>query len=60
VLARYAAMLAPAGHFIISMADQPRTRALWPLVEKVLQVQDTMDTRQGKGRVITKLLVSRG
>ncbi|HJR57012.1 MAG TPA: class I SAM-dependent methyltransferase [Rhizomicrobium sp.] len=57
VLARYAAMLAPGGHFIISMADQPRTRALWPLAEKVLRVEDEMDTRQGKGRVITKLFV---
>lgn len=59
VVARYAAMLAPGGHFIISMADQPRTRALWPLAEKALRVQDMMDTRQGKGRVITKLLVPR-
>jgi 2-polyprenyl-3-methyl-5-hydroxy-6-metoxy-1,4-benzoquinol methylase len=59
VLTRYAAMLAPGGHFIISMADQPRTRALWPLAEKVLRLQDMMDTRQGKGRVITKLFVPR-
>ena len=59
VLKRYAAMLAPGGHFIISMTDQPRTRALWPLVEKALRTQDMMDTRQGKGRVITKLMVPR-
>jgi 2-polyprenyl-3-methyl-5-hydroxy-6-metoxy-1,4-benzoquinol methylase len=60
VLQRYADMLEPNGHFIISMADMPRTRALWPLVDKTLQVQDMMDTRQGKGRVITKLFIPRG
>jgi 2-polyprenyl-3-methyl-5-hydroxy-6-metoxy-1,4-benzoquinol methylase len=59
VLARYAAMLEPGGHVIISMADSPRTRALWPLVEQVLKTLDMMDTRQGHGRVITKLLVPR-
>ncbi len=59
VLKRYAAMLAPGGHFIISMADQPRTRTLWPLVESVLKPLDMMDTRQGRGRVITKVLVPR-
>ena len=59
VLTRYAAMLNPDGHFIISMVDQPRTRTLWPLVEKALQTRDMMDTRQGEGRVITKLLVPR-
>jgi len=59
VLARYAAMLAPGGHLIISMADMARTRVLWPLVEQVLKPLDAMDTRQGRGRVITKLLVPR-
>ena len=59
VLTRYATMLAPGGHFILSMADQPRTRALWPLVEQVLRTQDMMDTRQGAGRVITKVLTPR-
>lgn len=56
VLRRYAGMLAPDGHVIISMADQPSTRALWPLVDQVLLTRDMMDTRQGRGRVITKLL----
>ncbi len=59
VLSRYAAMLAPKGHIIISMADMPRTRVLWPLVEQALKPLDMMDTRQGKGRAITKLLVPR-
>jgi SAM-dependent methyltransferase len=59
VLARYAAMLDANGRFILSMADMPRTRALWPVVEQVLKTQDAMDTRQGDGRVITKLLVPR-
>jgi len=59
VLKRYAAMLSPGGHFIISMADMPRTRVLWPLVEDVLKPLDMMDTRQGRGRVITKILVPR-
>ena len=59
VLTRYAAMLNPDGHFIISMVDQPRTRTLWPLVERALQTRDMMDTRQGEGRVLTKLLVPR-
>lgn len=59
VLRRYAGLLATNGHFIISMADCPRTRALWPLVDQVLATYDMMDTRQGRGRVITKLLVPR-
>jgi len=59
VLKRYAAMLGQSGHFIISMADQPRTRTLWPLVESELRPLDMMDARQGKGRVITKILVPR-
>jgi SAM-dependent methyltransferase len=59
VLCRYAAMLAPGGHVIISMADSPRTRVLWPLVDQALATRDMMDTRQGKGRVITKLLTLR-
>jgi SAM-dependent methyltransferase len=59
VLKCYAAMLSPGGHFIISMADQPRTRTLWPLAEAVLKPLDMMDTQQGKGRVITKILAPR-
>lgn len=59
VMTHYRALLAPQGRIIVSMTHNARNRAVWPLVESVLCVEDAMTITQGKGRVTTKVLLPR-
>jgi SAM-dependent methyltransferase len=56
MVAHYGTMLSAQGRIIVSMYDGPRNSEAWPLIERVMKVEDAMDIRQGAGRVITKLL----
>lgn len=59
IMAHYRAQLAPQGRIIVSMTHNARTRAAWPLVESVLEIEDAMTITQGKGQVTTKVLLPR-
>ena len=56
IVAHYQSMLTPGGRMIVSMYDGPRNREAWPLIERIMKIEDAMDIRQGGGRVVTKLL----
>jgi len=57
ILKKYRAMLNPGGRIIVSMVDNARTRAVWRLIDPVFGIEDAMTTMQGKGTVVTKVML---
>lgn len=56
MMAHYIQLLSPNGRIIVSLCDNPRNRAAWPLIEKHLAVEDAITYIQAEGRGTTKLL----
>jgi SAM-dependent methyltransferase len=55
-LAHYARLLTPTGRVIVSMCDNARSRAMWPLIERAMAVEDWVSFEQAQGRGTTKVL----
>jgi 2-polyprenyl-3-methyl-5-hydroxy-6-metoxy-1,4-benzoquinol methylase len=58
-IAHYARFLSPRGHIIVSMAENPRALAAWPLITRDMAVVDSMTFEQAEGRGTTKVLAKR-
>ncbi len=58
-LRHYARFLSPNGRIIVSMCDNARSRAMWPLLAREMVVEDSMSFEQAQGRGTTKVLKRR-
>ncbi|MBL6853750.1 MAG: methyltransferase domain-containing protein [Alphaproteobacteria bacterium] len=54
-LRHYMRFLKPNGRVLVSMCDSARTRAMWPLLEREMAVEDAMTFAQSEGRGTTKV-----
>ena len=57
LLVKYQKLLTPNGRIIVSMVDNARTRAVWRLIDPAMRIEDAMTTIQGKGTVVTKVML---
>jgi SAM-dependent methyltransferase len=57
ILKKYRTLLTPGGRIIVSMVDNARTRSVWRLIDPVFGTEDAMTTIQGKGTVVTKVIL---
>lgn len=55
-IAHYARFLSPSGRIIVSMAENARALAAWPLITDGMVVEDWMTFEQAEGRGTTKVL----
>ena len=58
-IAHFLQVLAPEGRMIVSLCENPRNRAAWPLLERDMDVEDATTYIQAEGRGTTKVLKRR-
>lgn len=55
-IAHYKRFLSARGRIIVSLCENARTQAAWPLITRDMRVEDWMSYEQAEGRGITKVL----
>ncbi len=55
-VAHYTRLLSAKGRIVVSMCENARNRAAWPLVLRDMEVEDSMSYEQSEGRGTTKVL----
>jgi SAM-dependent methyltransferase len=59
-IAHYKRFLSERGRIIVSMCENARALAAWPLITRDMQVEDWMRYEQAEGRGVTKVLKPAG